>query len=331
VNQRPLVFLVISALFSYPLGLILLNYVFIVLGILLLFGSYIWIFITALFTMDNCYRKTVEWDEKIKNWPKPVNHIVRWGLFIGGAFFATELLLALSNFLLSVNDPFYDYQLVITYLYLNMWFIIWVLFIIGFAFVIFKKVNLWLGVFFIFISVFAIILMISAFQLYYGNSVRLLPLIILEYIFSLYLLLSSTALLFDERAETIARKLNIAKSEMVIIVVIFSLASFELVSGLVGESLAKSELYTIALVFPYLALIFGIYAIIKNSRKKTFGQTESEGYSKDNQIEKSEIIEGDKEMKNINSESITCYYCGVENSINNQYCTNCGKDLYKTS
>lgn len=332
VNQRPLVFLLISGLLSYPLGVILLNNAFIVLGLLLLIGSYVWIFITAIFAMDNCYRKTVEWDEKIKNWPKPINYIVRWGLFIGGAFLATELLLFLSTILLNMKDLDPDYQLVITYIYLQMWFIIGVLFIIGIISIIFKKFNLWLGIFFIFISVFAIILMIAAFQLYYGSSIRVLPLIIAQYIFSIYLLLSSAALLFDERAETIARKLKIAKSEMVLIVLIFSMASFDLVAGLVGESLAKSELTTIALMFPYLALIFGIHAIVKFSRKKTLIiEAEAEDPSRNIQIKESENIEEDKEVTNTNTGAFNCTYCGAINSANNQFCTNCGKELYKRS
>ncbi|TFG26847.1 MAG: zinc ribbon domain-containing protein [Promethearchaeota archaeon] len=318
VHQKPLTFLLVCILFSYPLGLILLNYMFIILGVLLLIGSYIWIIITAIFAMDSCYRKSVEWDEKIKNLQKPFNYIIRGVLFIGGIFLATELLLLASTFLLNMNNSSPGYQLNITYLYLQTWLMIWILFIIGIISLFFKKFNLWLGVFVIFITGYAIFLMITTYQLYYGSTTRLLPISILQYLFSIYLLLNSAALLFDERAETIAKKLKIGKSEIILMLLIFSMASFQLVAGLIGATLAKFELNIIAFMFPYLALIFGIYAIFKQSRKK-----------KSVLKEEPDKLEMDKFVPSTQSNTIYCSNCGVANTSDNKFCINCGKELYK--
>ena len=318
VNQKPLTFLLVCILFSYPLGLILLNYMFILLGVLLLIGSYIWIIITAIFAMDSCYRKSVEWDEKIKNLKKPLNYIIRGGLFIGGVFLATELLLFASAILLNINNLSPDYQLIITYLYLQTWFIISVLFIIGIISLVFKKFNLWLGVFFIFVSGYSIFLMITAYQLYYGSTTRVLPISILQYLFSIYLLLNSAALLFNEKAETIAKKLKIGRSEIILTLLIFSMASFQLIAGLIGATLAKHELNIITFMFPYLVLIFGLYAIFKQSKKK-----------KSAVKEESDTLEMDKIVPSSSPNIIYCSNCGVANTKDNKFCTNCGKEFYK--
>jgi len=72
----------------------------------------------------------------------------------------------------------------------------------------------------------------------------------------------------------------------------------------------------IAIIFPYLALIFGIYAIFKQSKKK-----------KSIVEEEPDTLEMDKFASISPPNTLYCSNCGVANTKDNKFCTNCGKEL----
>lgn len=319
--QKPLLYLLICTLLSYPASVLLLRWGIIILGIFFMIGINIWIFCTALFTMENCYKKTVEWDEKIKNWVTPINYIIRIGLFLVGAYLSLVIIAQFTRFALQiVKEPSYNYELIIMTVYLWMWFTILILFLVGLVAIIFKRINLWLGLFFIFIAVYAINISINAIRWELAGSINILPLQIGQYFFKLYLFLSSIALLISKRAEKIARKIKI-RPEIILIWLIFSMAMFQLGMGLVGTVLTRFQLNLTSMLFPILALVFGIYSIVKRRKKP---QSEEE---KSDSIELTKEVEDDKLSSEERVKIVFCSNCGTQLSLENKFCINCGTKI----
>ncbi|MFX0140208.1 MAG: hypothetical protein ACFFDN_41595 [Candidatus Hodarchaeota archaeon] len=267
IDQHPLLFLLLSLFLSLPLNILIINYGLLVIVILIIIATYFWLFATAIFVMDNCYEKSLQWDNTFKDLRKPFNNILRVSLFIGGALLATGLLYLVSSIALDVKDPSYSYELIINYLYLNISFMIWILFIVGLILVIFKKINFWLGIFFLFISFYAIYIIIILVQVEFGSEIVTLPFLIIQYIFNIFLLLSSTVKLIGKRAELLKKKIRFINTDVLLIWLIYSMAAFQFGKSTMGTIVIQFGLMFTALIFPDLALLFGIYAIVRHSKK----------------------------------------------------------------
>ncbi|MFX0140209.1 MAG: zinc-ribbon domain-containing protein [Candidatus Hodarchaeota archaeon] len=325
LSQKPILFLLICALISYPVALLLLFLGFVgivILGIFFMIGVVFWIFSTALFTMQNCYNKTIEWDNKIKNWVTPVNYIIRIGLFLVGAYISLVILAQFTRFALYlINEPSHYYELIIMFVYLSMWFTVIILFLVGLFAIFFKRINLWLGLFFIFIVVYAISIMIDVIQWEMAGSANYVPLQIGQYFYKLYLLLSSISLLISKRFDNISKKIKI-RPETIIILLLFSLGMFELGMGMIGKTQTRFQIDLTAILYPILALIFGTYLIIKRSKKPQ--------KTDDDKIESIELNTEKVDKKKASTEQeklIYCSNCGTQNTSEKNYCVNCGTKL----
>lgn len=330
IDQHPLLYLLLCLALTFPLNILIINYGLLVIVIFFVIASYFWLFATSIFVMDNCYEKSIHWDNRIKNWRKPYNHILRISLFVGGALLATELLYLISRIALNVKDPSYSYILVINYVYLNMWFVIWVLFIIGIFLIIFKKFNLWLGIFFLFITFYAITIFIAAVQVEYGPESVTLPFLIIQYIFNIFLLLSSTVKLLGKRAEILRKRLKPIYTDILLIWLIYSMAAFQFGKSIVGKAVIQFELYFTALIFPYLALLFGIYAIVRHSKKPKKKEEEKKGSHdliKENEVNESDRIEQPRKLIAGNRDTVYCTQCGALISTENKFCVECGAKI----
>jgi len=330
IDQHPLLYLLLCLALTFPLNILIINYGLLVIVIFFVIATYFWLFATSIFVMDNCYEKSIHWDNRIKNWRKPYNHILRISLFVGGALLATELLYLISRIALNVKDPSYSYVLVINYVYLNMWFVIWVLFIIGIFLIIFKKFNLWLGIFFLFITFYAITIFIAAVQVEYGPESVTLPFLIIQYIFNIFLLLSSTVKLLGKRAEILRKRLKPIYTDILLIWLIYSMAAFQFGKSIVGKAVIQFELYFTALIFPYLALLFGIYAIVRHSKKPKKKEEEKKGSHdliKENEVNESDRIEQPRKLIAGNRDTVYCTQCGALISTENKFCVECGAKI----
>ncbi|MFX1337363.1 MAG: hypothetical protein ACFFDK_01995 [Promethearchaeota archaeon] len=230
-------------------------------------GLNLFFFITTIFTSKDWYDRTIKWDEKVQNWPKPVNILVRIGLFFGGAIIASFGLFLFATLALNVKDTSYNYQLVITSVLFDMMVVIWLLFIIGIISVFFGRINYWLGIFFIFITILAINIIISVVIFEFGPSSVFLPFLIIQYLINLYLLLGSIAIIFGEQSKIIAKKLRIFTSESMIVFLIFTMASMEYCAGIAKEIVSEIQLVVTALAIPILIFIFAIYGIYTYNKK----------------------------------------------------------------
>jgi hypothetical protein len=174
-----------------------------------------------------------------------------------------------------------DYQLSILVLTQDLLICLWILFIIGIISLFFKKKYLWLGIYFFYVTFFAIYIMLKIYSADFGPGSLILPLEITLYIFKLYLLFVCVSTLISEQAEIIAKKVKILKSETILIFLLFSMG-FEEIGGVISPETSQWwSLYFMALFFPLIALIFGIYAMISYNKKQK---------SKNNEIEKNQEI-----------------------------------------
>ena len=330
IDQHPLLYLLLCLFLSLPLNYLIINYGLLVIVIFFVIATYFWLFATSVFVMDNCYEKSIQWDNTIKNWQKPFNNILRVSLFIGGALLATELLYFISTIALNAKDPSDWYKLVINYLYLNMWFVIWVLFIVGLILIIFKKINFWLGIFFLFITFYAITIIIAVVQVEYGPEAVALPFLIIQYLFNVFLLLSSTVKLIGKRVELLKKRLKFINTDILLIWLIYSMAAFQFGKSIVGKVVIQFGINVTALIFPYLALLFGIYAIVRHSKKPKQKEEEkrrSRDLIKESEVKKSDIIEQPRESIPDKRDTVYCSKCGALNSLENKFCVECGAKI----
>jgi len=330
IDKHPLLFLLLCLFLAFPLNYIIINYGLVVIVILFVIAIYFWLIATAIFVMDNCYEKSIDWDNKIKNWKKPYNTILRISLFVGGAILATELLILVSIIALNVNNPSDWYQLVINYLYLNMWFTIWVLFIVGLILVIFKKFNFWLGIFFLFITFYAINIIIIVVQVEFGPGSLTLPFLTIQYVFNIFILLSSTVKLLGKRAEQLRKKLKFIDTDILLIGLIYSMAAFQFGKSILGNVIIRFSINLTALIFPYLALLFGIYAIVrhsKKSKKEEEVKREPLDVLRESDVKDVDRIQEQREMVPDTRDTVYCTQCGALISTENKFCVECGAKI----
>jgi hypothetical protein len=133
LRENAYIILPLSFLLAYPLQVF---YTFTTVGmiinsILFIFAILYWIFFTALFTMDRFYTTLVDLDEKIQEQPKKsINYGLRIGLFIGGFFISTILIIVVSSLFLARPHSRTFYNIVSLTRFFTL-VIIWFFFIIG--------------------------------------------------------------------------------------------------------------------------------------------------------------------------------------------------------
>ncbi len=303
--------MIIFTTFSLILGLILM-----ILAIL----SYV--MITAIFTLYGCYKKGIEWDEKIYNWPRPINFFARWIQFFGGIIIAIILLLIAAGagtIWGLVSKDIANFYILIPWLII---LVIIVLAIFGYLFVFLAKLNAWLGVFFIWVALYTYYLMFNAFYSLsksdgtgtssLGGDFALYIQIGL-YIFDLILILSTIGTLVGERTEVIGKTLHM-KSDTILIWLIFSKAAYEFVELIPGLKVGTFKAVGVFILFLPLILITGIYGIfhyfkVKKERKKKKKEKKAE--------------------KKVRKKSKKCPHCEALNQKNAKFCKGCGEDLKK--
>lgn len=161
--------------------------------------------------------------------------------------------------------------------------------------------------------------MIGAIQWEFEGSTKIVSLQIGQYFYKLYLLLSSIALIVSKRADNIAKKIKI-RPEIILIWLIFSMAMFELGMGMIGRTLTRFQLNLTAVLFPILALVFGIYSIVKRSKKPQILETEKRAPS--------DITKETVDIKVTSTGNVNyCANCGTQLSPENKFCVNCGTEI----
>ena len=268
---------------------------------LFVFAIFFWTYITAIFTMNNAYDKTLKWDSKINKWSKSGSFAIRLIIFLGGAALATYLIFAASDFLLNYIPHTPTLDLMIIPLRFLMMIPIWGLFITGLVSLFFEKKYLWLGTYFIVVALFTIYQMIKAAQAEYSllYDSQLIPLQIIQFVFSLYLLLGTSAALVGEQSVLIAKRLKIIRPDTILLLLILSMAIWTRAEALDPYWSALLVYLSMIDFFPLLVGVFGIYAIIHYHKK--YGKEKEV----ENEMEQTKIIENsmeDRDEKTINSE-----------------------------
>jgi len=300
----------------------------------------VYIFITAAFTMSNCYEKGIEFDEKIYNLPWPINFIVRWGQHIFITIFALGLIFIVAVIgtawaLLSSNVA--DAFAIIGLLIMILIFVLWVL---GTLTVLIGKLNAWLSIFFVWVALYSFYLMFKAFlslsQTGGGVGSENITIVLLLYFFDLWLILSTLGSLVGKKAQIIADKLPI-RPETMIILLIFSKAAYEFADVLqmdVGTFKAIGVFVLFAPLF-FIAGLWGIlkYGKVKKERKK---KKKRKKIVKTTERKKKKLIKEAKtegaskeELSAIRTSTMVfCKKCGAENNPESKFCKGCGADLY---
>ncbi|MBD3255395.1 MAG: zinc-ribbon domain-containing protein [Candidatus Lokiarchaeota archaeon] len=289
--------------------------------VLFYFAIISYVVITSIFTMFYFYRLGLQIDEYLLKLPSSIRRFERWAFFIGGTVGSIVLLIGASIIAeiitggtgqaVGFNTSIVALAIVLIIIFLGS---------IGGLLSLRGRLNSWMGIFFIWIAIYSIYLMIS---IIYGSSSTgsgvssNIPIQIVLFVFSLFLILSTTGSIIGERTQLIQKKLKIFKSDTILLWLFFSMASYEFASGAVqtGEVDILKYIVIYVLFIPLLFLM-GIYGLMnygKIRRERSVKQLEQEA-KKEGVIEKEEII---------------CIKCGAVIKINAQFCTQCGTELSK--
>ncbi|MGQ4874877.1 MAG: zinc ribbon domain-containing protein [Promethearchaeia archaeon] len=310
--------------------------------LILIISIMTYIFITSLFIMLNCYKKGVEFDEKLYKWPFPFNSIARLSVLLGGLFLSAILMLLFAGIgtvwaLKSENIANF------------MAFIPWIMIIlmivllgISALYLLLGRFNAWLGVFYFWVGIYAIYLMIKAFTKAGGGSTGgtyglPLPLQIALYVFDLYLVLGTIGSLIakSEPITNAMKKIPLLKglkSDSVILWLIFSKVAYEFANSL--PNMGVSELKAVAMFILYVPLFFilGFIGIVRYGKlKKEWKKQKKEAKLKKKiakgkakpeelaELQRGQIVEG----------AVYCSKCGTPNDEKNNFCRKCGAPLQK--
>ncbi len=288
--------------------------------ILAILGIFLFIFITALFTLWSCYENGVSWDEKIYRWPSPFNHLARWLQFLLLPIVAAIIILAaaLAGTVWAIISP----NIAILYAYVG-WAIIGIcalLWGLSFLFILLGKLNSWIGVFFIWVGLYTWYLMFKAFLSLSleldptGSSIEGEFMIIIQtglYIFDLLLILSVIGKLIGERSEKLSKTLHM-NAETLFIWLIFGKAAFEFVDIIPGTDIGTLKAALVFILFLPLILITGLFGLINYFKVK-------KGMKKDKKEK--------KESKKVKKHGIKCKECGNYNREDAKFCKKCGQEL----
>ncbi|MFO8020621.1 MAG: zinc ribbon domain-containing protein [Promethearchaeia archaeon] len=303
----------------------LMAYLFIFMVIISILS---YIFIVAVFSMNSLYQKSIKFDEKLYNWPTPINFIARSAVFGGGLLISVVLMLFFAGagtiMPLAVKEmP--NFFSVIPWLMIGVFLL---LATITFIFLLKGKYNAWIGVFFVWISLFAFYLL---FKTVYsvtsagGESTYGLPIQIALYIFDLFLVLFTLGKLIGDQADIVSKKTKYLNSDAILIWLIFSKATYEFLNAFEGTGVSVLKSVGSFALFVPLFLYMGLrgiykYSEIKKRRKKKKKAKKRKGLS---------LIKSEKrqEEKGIQEGNVYCSKCGTANAQGSIFCKKCGNEL----
>lgn len=278
----------------------------------------IYIFITSVFTLQICYEKGVEFDDKLYKLISPLNFVLRSLIFVACLAFSIILMILFYGF-----GDMYSSYLSGLFVLVPIFIIIIFLILSGLTLVILfsGKYNAWLGVFFVWVSFFSWFLLFKAFvSVGIGGDGIPTPIGIRVglYVFDLFLLLSTMGSLIKRR-ESMAEKMKI-NSNLVILLLILSKTGYEFAATVpLATGVDEIKIVGMFLLFVPIVLIMGLKGIRQYGLLKKVRKTKK----KRKKVVKKAIKKG------IFVESAEyCPDCGVPNSENSKFCKKCGTQLY---
>ncbi|MFX1257292.1 MAG: hypothetical protein ACFFAN_05510, partial [Promethearchaeota archaeon] len=242
-----------------------------IFSILLLIAIVSYVFITAIFYMYGCYRYGVEWDEKIYSLSSPLNHILRWTIFLGGTLLAVLITFFVSRIGISWAIRSAEIGNAFAWIAVIIMFLIIGLALIGGLFIFAGKLNAWLGIFFLFVALYTTYLMFNAFYALStsGDVTYRLWIRICLYIFDVCLILYTVGTILGEKVEIISKKLKFVKSDAILMWLIFSKAAFEFANlGIEGMNVETFNAVVGFVLFIPLLFIAGLYGILSYGKMK---------------------------------------------------------------
>jgi len=306
---------IVYTLITLPIMLLLSGFAL----LLFLIGILSWIFITSLFSMSGCYEKGIDCDEKIYNWPRPINFFARWIQFFLFNIIAIILVLVAATagtfWALASTDVAAIYSIVGWLLIVVMVFLT----LISFLFVFIGRLNAWISVFHVWVALYTFYLMFKAFSSLsssggvseYTGYIKLGL-----YVFDVLLLLYTLGGIVGEKAEKLSSSLPM-KPETILVWLIFSKAAFEFADALPFGATGTLKAALSFLLFVPMVFVIGFYGIIK------YGKTKKERKKKK---KKKKVDE--KELKKAgHKKGDTCKECGKLNKKGAKFCKTCGTKL----
>ena len=283
-----------------------------------------WIFITSLFSMWGCYERGVEYDEKIYNWPKPINFFARWIQF----FFFNTIAVILVAIAASAGTYWALVSVEIAGLYLFVgWSLLLVmvfLTLIGFLFVLIARLNAWLSVFHLWVALYTFYLMLNAFYRLSdssgGGPESSIYIQLGLYIFDVLLLLYTIGGIVGKKADSLSSALPM-KPETILIWLIFSKAAFEFADALPSASAGILKAALSFLLFVPMVFIIGLYGIFRYGKTKKERKVKKK---KKKTAKKLGMTLEEFELKEAGQEK--CKKCGAPNKKGATFCKACGKE-----
>ena len=315
--------LIISIIIAIILTLLFFNIALFVFSVLFIIAIISYIVITAIFTMYYFYELGVKIDDYLYKLPGSLAKFERRSFFIGGiiisiaalvgASIAAEAITGGTQENVGINTSVIAIVIIIVIIILSI--------IGGIQARSQGRLHAWMGIFFVFVAIYTIYLMISIIytKISEGGGTSSIPTLILLYIFNLFLLLNTIGSLIGDKAQVIKEKLKIFGSDVILMWLIFSVASFQFASGGIEESeLDLLRTVIIYVLFIPFLIIIGVYGI----------------YNYKNIVEERESKKGIKQLEEeakkegvIKEEEVLCSKCGAVNKKGAVFCAECGEQI----
>ncbi|TFG30370.1 MAG: zinc ribbon domain-containing protein [Promethearchaeota archaeon] len=311
--------IIISFIIFILLILLFINFFFALVVVLFFLAIISYILITTVFTMYYFYVLGVKIDNYLYKLPSSLKNFERWCFFLGGTILSIILLIGatiISEVITGGTRENVGFNTAVVAIIIVI--IITFFGIIGALHSRHGRLYAWMGIFFVWVAIYSIYLMISIIYSRVatgGTSTTSIPVQILLYLFSLFLLLNTIGGLIAEKAEVLKAKLRIFSSDTILIWLIFSVASFEF--GAYGIQTAEIELFRYIVVYvlfiPLLIIMtyYGIRNYSKISKERSILNLEKEA-------KREGVIEATQKI---------CRECGAVNNETNNYCDKCGAQL----
>ncbi len=316
--------LIISIIIAIILTILFFNIAIFLFSVLFIISIISYIVITAVFTMYYFYELGVKVDDYLYKLPGSLSKFERRSFFIGGIIISIIALIVASLAGEAITGGTQENvgfnTSVVAYIII---FVIIILSIIGGIQARRRgRLHAWMGIFFVFVAIYTIYLMISIINTMTseGGGTSSIPTLILLYIFNLFLLLNTIGSLIGDKAQVIKQKLKIFGSDVILMWLIFSVASFQFASsGIEGTAevglIRNIIIYVLFIPFLIIIGLYGIYnyknIVEERETKKEIKQLEKEA----------------KEEGVIKEEEVLCSKCGAVNKEGAVFCAECGEQL----